>query len=54
MSKRLHPYSIGVAMSGLFERLWTLDIRNETSVDPYKPRPRSKGEKARNRKSRRG
>ena len=53
MGKRLHAYSIGAAIaSAVFGGLWAMDIRSEVDGDPHKPRPRSKGEKARNRKYR--
>lgn len=54
MSRRLHAYSIGVAVAAAFSAPWSLDVRATADVDPHKPRPRSKGEKARNRKHRGG
>ncbi|MGF6695019.1 hypothetical protein M2318_005114 [Metapseudomonas resinovorans] len=53
MKRRLHAYSIGVAMAGLLSPL-TFDVPSEIANDPHKPRPRSKGEKARNRRNRHG
>lgn len=51
MKRRLHPYSVGVALAGLLCP-WRPDIPSEIANDPHKPRPRSKGEKARNRRNR--
>ncbi len=53
MTRRLHPYSIGVALSAM-ACAWALDRRSVADSDPHAPRPRSKGEKARNRKHRGG
>lgn len=47
MSRRLHPYSLGIALAALCFR-----VPSEIANDPHKPRPRSKGEKARNRRNR--
>ncbi len=52
MTRRLHLYSIGVYVAAAFRAPWMLDVRSQTDDDPHKPRPRSKGEKARNRKLR--
>ena len=57
MSRRLHQYTIAVlASSVLLAPLASppFSIEDPAAADPYKPRNRSKGEKARNRKVRGG
>ncbi len=49
MSRRLHPYTMGCAFAAMASA-WVL--KPEVDTDPFKPVPRSKGEKARNRKNR--
>lgn len=51
MSRRLHAYTIGIALAAA---AFLHQHAPEASDDPHKPRPRSKGEKARNRKFRGG
>ncbi len=53
MTRRLHAYSIGVALSCMAP-IWALSLGHVPDTDPHQPRPRSKGEKARNRKHRGG
>lgn len=53
MTRRLHPYSIGIALAAMAPA-WAPSILIKASSDPYQSRPRSKGEKARNRKNRGG
>ena len=57
MSRRLHQYTIAVlAASVLHTPLASppFSMEDASAADPYKPRNRSKGEKARNRKARGG
>lgn len=53
---RLRKHTIGIALAAALAGAmpWSLDIRTTSDTDPHKPRPRSKGEKARNRKFRGG
>lgn len=49
---RLRKHTIGIALAAALAGAmpWSLDVRATSDSDPHKPRPRSKGEKARNRK----
>jgi len=53
MSRRLHAYTIGISIAALACG-WTGNVGSVADTDPHVPRPRSKGEKARNRKHRGG
>lgn len=56
MSRRLHQYSIAVLAASVQApfALTQFSFEDPSASDPYRPRNRSKGEKARNRKARGG
>lgn len=54
MRKLQSALALALAVGQMAHTLTAPDLNGPEGNDPYKPRPRSKGEKARNRGTRRG